>query len=68
LCLIGVLQHFPRTRQRLLIHEAIVEGKTVVGQRYEGSICAKTPPVLSDGVQWKFGHRTERMKGWEQNE
>ena len=67
LCLIGVLQHFPGASQRLLIHEAIVEGKTVAGQRYEGSICAKTPPVLSDGVQWKFGHRIERIKDQKQN-
>jgi hypothetical protein len=32
--LISVLKDFPRASQRLLIHEAIVDGKVAAGQRY----------------------------------
>jgi hypothetical protein len=65
--LIGILQYFPGASQGLLIHEAIVEGKSVGGQRYEGSSCAKAQPVPIDGgIEWKFGQRMEKMrKEWQ---
>ena len=60
--LIGVLQHFPSASQGLLIHRAIVTGKSEEGQRYEGSSCAKAQPVPSDGAEWKLGQRTETIR------
>ena len=40
LCLISVLQYFPRASQSLLIHEPIVDGLCEARQRYESASCA----------------------------
>src|SRR5215469_12879556 len=61
--LLGILQHFPRASQGLLIHGVIVSVRCAQGQRYEGASCAKGAPVRSAGGGWKLDHRTATIIG-----
>ncbi len=61
--LVGVLQHFPRASQSLLIHAPIVNVQMQLRQRYESATCAWGETVLIDGVSVEIFPKNVQNEG-----